>query len=292
VMTLAMRVYYLYMLSMYGLAVYLNLYVLLPLFFFRKKYWPYSLLIILTIILISLLIILIYSPENIENVENSFRQHLINTVFFVIVTSSLRFIRENLRKQEDITKLEKEKLQAELQNLKNQVNPHFLFNMLNNIYALNLEDHDKANEMILQLADLLRFQFQLAEQKEIYLEEEIKILESYIALEQIRLKEAKVLFEKKGNLNAFLISPMLMLPLVENAFKYGKNEFYFLLEVSDRTLHFSVKNEISVHARKKASAKTGILNLQKRLKLLYPGKHRLEIREEKNFFLVDLQITF
>lgn len=276
-------------LTICAFVVYINLYVLLPYLFFRKKYLAFALSLPLLLALGALLLNS-FSSFSYMVIDTPFADNLKNLFFFVIFASSFKFYRENDRKLLLLKQSEHKQLETELSLLKSQVNPHFLFNTLNNMYAANLQDHDKANEMILQLADILRFQLEVSQKSMIFLEEEILLIENYITLEKIRLHNNKVEFKKHGNFDGYEISPLLLLPLVENAFKFGKNYFIFKIQLEGNEFIFETENEIQQPRTKKMSGGLGLPNVQKRLELTYPKRYVFSHRQENQVFKVYLKI--
>ncbi len=192
-------------------------------------------------------------------------------------------------------KLMTEKKDAELQALKTQINPHFIFNSLNNIYSLVYQNSEKALPAIEELSRLLRYSTKDLEKPVIPLEKEMEYIESLIALESLRIKNPELLtVEKNITLPNQGISPMLLVPFVENAFKHGDfRDKGFILKISDDQgpLHFYLHNFKNSRYKDDFSG-IGIENVRKRLEILYPGSYQLSIRENKSEFVVDLKITF
>jgi hypothetical protein len=276
-------------LSICAIVVYINLYFLLPRLFFKKKYLAYAISLPACLVLGAFLIQSL-SGFRYMVIDTPFGQNLKNLFFFVVFSSSFKFYRENDRKLILLKQSEHKQLQTELSLLKSQVNPHFLFNTLNNMYATNLHDHEKANEMILQLADILRFQLEVSQKSMIFLEEEIRLIENYITLEKIRLHKSNVEVLKHGDFSGYEFSPLLLLPLVENAFKYGKNRFIFNIKLYDNDFIFETENEIQLSKTRKMSGGLGLPNVQKRLELVYPGRFVFNYMKEDNIFKVYLKI--
>ncbi|WP_209860738.1 histidine kinase [Chitinophaga sp. OAE865] len=191
-------------------------------------------------------------------------------------------------------------LLAELNLLKAQLHPHFLFNSLNNIYSLSLEKSEKAPEVILGISNILRYSLYECNSQQVLLKRDIEILKDYIRLEQIR-------YEERLDLNVFIsentsslqIAPMLMLPLVENAFKHGTAGTIDMpwiniqLHISENSLTLNISNSKpdSPLASNDSSGRIGIRNVQKRLDLLYPGKHSLKFFDEEDCFITLLHLN-
>ncbi|MCJ8154496.1 histidine kinase [Chryseobacterium sp. SSA4.19] len=189
--------------------------------------------------------------------------------------------------------LELERNQAKIQALKTQINPHFIFNSLNNIYSLVYQKSDKALPAIEELSKLLRFSTKDLEENFISLEKEIGYIDSLTALEKLRIKNPELLItERNISHPALPISPMLLVPFVENAFKHGdfRNKG-FLLKISDehKLLHFYLHNFKNQRVKDTISG-IGIDNVKKRLEILYPKKYELNIKDSESEFVVDLKI--
>ena len=165
----------------------------------------------------------------------------------------------------------------------------------NNIYAKNLDDSQKANEYIFGLTQLLQYQTISQQKQFIQLDEEVAIAKNYIALEEIRLHNCEVTIEEKGDFATFKIIPLLLLPLVENAFKYGagleKGQINFYFEQVDNQFNFISKNKIIASKSQRASTGIGLDNVQKRLNIIYPKKHTFKTAIIENTFIATLKIT-
>jgi len=200
------------------------------------------------------------------------------------------------KKQQEWMQAEKEKVTAELQLLKAQVHPHFLFNTLNNIYSFSLEQSPKTPGMILKLSSLLSYMLYDCKAEEVLLEKETEIMKNYIDLEKERYgNKIEISWDIEGDVKDKYIAPLLMLPFLENAFKHGTSE---QLEKPWLSVDMSVKQDLL--RCKIANSKNefvplskngiGIQNVKKRLEFLYPGKHELKMNDEGNFFVVSLLI--
>lgn len=187
-----------------------------------------------------------------------------------------------------------EKKSAQLQALKTQINPHFIFNSLNNIYSLVYQKSDKALSALEELSQLLRYSTKDLEKDFISLDKEIGYIDSLIALEKLRIKNPELLIvEKNINYPNLDISPMLLVPFVENAFKHGDFDgkgFTLKINDNDKTVHFHLHN-FKNEKVKDAVSGIGIDNVKKRLEILYPQKHQLNITESETEFTVDLKIN-
>ena len=193
-----------------------------------------------------------------------------------------------------------EKTKAELEALKSQVNPHFLFNSLNSLYALSLKGGTKASESILKLSEVMRYMIYEARDELVPLENEIAFIESYLALQQLRSDQrAAIRFAKKGETNNRKVAPLLLIPLIENSFKHGiKGEtgpsfVSIFLEVENGRLLFRIENNKgqvdNVEVEKHSGM--GLANVKKRLELMYPAKHELVVLDAEKTFSVDLKLN-
>lgn len=215
--------------------------------------------------------------------------------FVLMVAFGFKLAFHGARQLFVIERLKTKQVESELKLLKSQVNPHFLFNTLNNIYATNLKDHDKANEIIMELAELLRYQLKSQSHPLMPLDEEISILENYIDLEKIRVKDCQINIQKEGEFKQVKIVPLLLIPFVENAFKYGTGiepgqiELQFDLNQAN-VFTFYCRNKIVQKNGKVHSGGIGLDNVKKRLELRYRDNYSLELEKENGYFTVNLSI--
>jgi LytS/YehU family sensor histidine kinase len=196
--------------------------------------------------------------------------------------------------------LVKEKLEAELKLLKSQINPHFLFNTLNNLYALTLHHPHKAPEMVYKLSQLMNYMLYDGNQAEVPLEKEIHYIENYIDLEKIRYdKQVDVSLNVYDNVEGVMIAPLLLLPFVENSFKHGLSNrisggwIRIDILLQNNTLVMKVENSKSdPHKEKsiKPISGIGLQNVKKRLALIYPDQYNLQLMDEEETYLVVLKI--
>ena len=193
--------------------------------------------------------------------------------------------------------LQKENIQSQLEVLKAQVHPHFLFNTLNNIYSHTQGSSPTASKLVVGLSDMLRYMLYECNHPVVSLEKEIKMLDEYIALEKIRYgNELEMHVQFPDAARDFSISPLLLLPFVENAFKHGVSN---VLDYPWLNLSISLQGEVMTLKLLNSKPETampsqrqgiGIENVRKRLALLYPGKHELVIANEADVFIVNLKL--
>jgi len=284
------------------LIVYLNLRLLFPVFLEKGKYFLYGISVLaLTalgagfyIILFDSWIDYIFSGYYFIAYYGFFDISLY-FVIYIFVTSLLRLARGWFHLQE----IEKEKTVAELKALKTQINPHFLFNSLNSIYSLARKNSSQVPEKVIQLSDLMRHIIYDSDVEFILLPKEIDMIRNYIELQNLRTPEnEKIELEVTGEIEGKKVAPLIFLPFVENSFKHGlksgaENPFVKIkIEVFENSLVFEIEN-----SKGKTSEITdskykgiGIENVKKRLGLIYPNQHSLNISETENSFKVILQI--
>lgn len=221
---------------------------------------------------------------------------MIEAAFPAAVLMALKYVDTQVASIEREKNLVRDKLSTELQFLKNQLNPHFLFNTINNIYALTRKKSDKAPEIVMRLSELLSFMLYESSKETISIEREVKLLEDYISLEQIRYAdELSVVFNKEIDDASRQIAPLILLPLVENAFKHGASENHFdsfvhiHLTLKAHELLFTVENSFEETPKKSKSNNIGLHNTSRQLELIYK-KQKLEIYKAKNVFSVRLEI--
>lgn len=194
--------------------------------------------------------------------------------------------------------LEREKTEAELIALKAQVNPHFLFNTLNSIYGFTVEESPKSAQSIYQLSEIMRYTLEKSSAERVNMLDEIKFLENYVALQQLRIPtqenidlQLRINYDEKP----YEIAPLLLTPIVENAFKYGisiDNECFIHIDlrISNDKLYFECKNKKLSERLLEQGAGTGLEHLQKRLNLTYPNRHVFEIIKLDSVFIIKLEI--
>jgi sensor histidine kinase YesM len=215
------------------------------------------------------------------------------------IAVSIKLVKYWYAEKEMRQKSEKEKLTAELQLLRSQLHPHFLFNTLNNLYSLTLEKSSQAPQAILKLSSLLRYILYESDEPAVPIVKEIEILQDYIGLEQIRYGERLELSTRfTGDMGSKQIAPLLLLPFVENCFKHGVSEeldacwISLHLHVGDERLDLKLINSCLPADGQTAANGLGLQNVQRRLNLLYPGCHSLKIIPEADSFTVSLSISF
>ncbi|MDN3657993.1 histidine kinase [Ferruginibacter paludis] len=289
---------------------YLNLFLLLPKLYYRQKKMPYFLIVFI------FMLIAIYLPSYVRAEFMPPKMPLpdaglgvprrgpdtIGSVFgflhFLIIwfLSSIIHLAGRYRQMEQKNKeMRVQKLDAELSYLKAQINPHFLFNTLNNIYALAITQHDQTPEAILKLSDIMRYVTEDANTATVPLQKELDYLENYITLQQLRSNDKLTVdFTITGEAGTNSIAPLLLINFIENAFKYGvsNHEPCFInihILINERQLTLTVKNKVMVVTAEQSTF-TGTNNTLRRLHLQYAKKHNLTIDENDNLYGVFLQL--
>ena len=231
--------------------------------------------------------------KNITHYPSSYFGFVLVFLVGLVVTS----IQEWSKSEETKKEMEREKLNTELSLLRSQINPHFFFNTLNNIYSLAIIKSDETAASILKLSSIMRYVLTETDKEVVPISNEIEFLQNYINLQSVRLTD-KVKMDVDINPAGAdkQVAPLLLIAFVENAFKYGVStiEPSFItirLTTEGNTLQFFVENHI-VQAAKSSTVNTGIgiANVKRRLELLYPGKHRLTITEKNDLYTVNLEI--
>ncbi len=288
------------------ISVYSIIYVLIPKFYVRQKYFLFVLLSIATCFLaaiansiVATFYIKFIDPDfvfgsTLINVLAHFINNITVSVLFVIVILIEHYvIKEQLNRQ-----LEKERIEYELNFLKAQMNPHFMFNALNSIYFLMDKNIDQAKNVLLKFSSLLRYQLYDCSTEKCDLRNEIDFLSDYVALEKIRSCENVTVEFNKPDINKlYFISPLMLIPFVENAFKYvsrhaGSSNFISIncSVLEDTWLLFTVENSFVKSTEALNSNGLGIMNVKRRLEILYPDLHTIEIKENGSIFKVNLKI--
>ena len=226
------------------------------------------------------------------------RSHLTNLPVVAGFAVMIKLMKRWWLKQKETEQVGREKARAELQLLKAQIHPHFLFNTLNNIYFFTMTASVQAPEMIKKLTAMLHYILNECNQPSVPVEKELKMIQDYIALEKIRYGEQidiKTEIQEAGNNK--MIAPLLLIPFVENSFKHGASKMIthpwvkLRITFEDDMLHFFIINSKPLsHESASRNGSIGLKNVQKRLLLLYPGEHELNIISEPENFTVFLKI--
>ncbi|WP_257667913.1 sensor histidine kinase [Parapedobacter tibetensis] len=282
----------------------LNIHWLIPRYLLRRKYGNYFGLVFLLIIGYLLMQSLydhylfgyVLGPNRNVHLSASLIYNFTHTSLYLLLTVALKFSIDWYEQKKLLQEAEVGKLQAEVNYLRSQVNPHFLFNALNNLYALTIKKSDKAPDIVLKLSELMEYMLYESNETFVPIEKEIKYLSNYLELEKIRQgNQADIRLTVTGNSGNCRIPPFLILPLVENAFKHGisKAVHHAYLHVSiciGRELEVKIENNKLNFQQPDQNGGIGLFNLKKRLELLYPGSHDLKIMDQPDYYRVLLKI--
>lgn len=294
--------------------VYVNLYVLIPQLLVTKKYTRYLVSFAVLYVVTSIMIRYVHihyanaifpSYSDNQGIWDLFllgRVAILHLAPIMLITTIIKLWQMWYYQQKNSQALMKEKMEAELNYLKAQVHPHFLFNTLNNLYSLTLQKSDAAPNIVLKLSELISYMLYDSQANSIALQKEIEHVQNYITLEKLRYgNRLDVSFNVSGNTDRRQIAPLLLVPFVENAFKHGasneiKNAWITIdLKIKDRMLIVKVENSKSngmiAHDRQSYRNGIGLRNVQRRLDLLYPGNHELNIEDDSAHYAVDLKLT-
>ncbi|WP_439883189.1 sensor histidine kinase [Pontibacter sp. MBLB2868] len=284
---------------------YFNWYFLISRFLAKNKIFLYVAAVLATLVAMALIqapidyfIFRKYNPgmSTLYSSER-FLQYVISGLVTVFISSALKVTGNYIRNERLNKELENQKLSTELAYLKSQVNPHFLFNTLNNIYSLAYKQSPDTPDAIMKLSLLMRYMLYESNDTLVSLEKEVDHIKNFIDLQKLRLREqTSIKFNIEGSLEGKQIAPMLLMTLVENAFKHGlvsKNEVGIILNlvVEKDSLLFSTVNNTSTH-KKREFGGIGLQNLKRRLNLLYNGRHQLSFEEKEGTFFATLKINF
>ncbi|MBV6644834.1 MAG: histidine kinase [Cyclobacteriaceae bacterium] len=289
-----------------------NILIFVPKFLKRSKYWAYAGALFACSVFAHLVFRNILAGKQLIIVDHAKREHVVNTrsgakpfplfplMMIFGLGSGFEIFFEWEKQKRKNEESDKEKAYTELMFLKSQINPHFLFNTLNNIYSLATAKSEKTEAAILLLSDMLRYNLYEASGEKISIRKEVELIENFIALQKIRLvddSKINIDFQNQVSREVF-IEPMLLLPFVENAFKHGisyKRES--MVDVSLKTntydLSFEVVNSVNDSTVVEMSSRPsgiGLENVKKRLQMLYPNKHNLFVGKEGDVFRATLNV--
>ena len=287
-----------------SITVYVTNYLLIPKLIYRKKYVWFGLIFFVMIVASSLIklqviITILSSRQSIfTNLKLRIYDNVIPHFLLVSTGAAFKLLLDYATAQRQIARITKEKSQAELNFLKSQINPHFVFNTLNSIYFLIDKNNAAARDVLHKFSDMLRFQLYELNGEKIAIEKEIVYLKDYVDLQQLRLEHCLVHFNCPPNVSGFNVEPLLLIPFVENAFKhishysYKNNEVTLGFELEEEVFKFCISNTTEGTSQDVIGKHGGIglANVKRRLELLYPAKHKLTITETDNCYKVDLTL--
>lgn len=292
-------------------ATYFTLYILLPRYFLNRKYIEFALILGGSLLLAAFIqrmldYAIVYRIMDPVLLREPFFSatpilKIVLGIYPVVALAAFIKLGKFWYEQDRVTReLEKEKLEAELKFLKAQIHPHFLFNTLNNLYALTLKRSEQASEVVLKLSNLLNYMLYEGNVRKVKLEKELEVIRTYIALEQIRYGDRlNISYTITGDMDYKEIPPMLLLPFIENGFKHGAGE-----QINQVWVNIDIEIKGSVFIMEVENSKTetgpdeetghkegiGLKNVQRRLELLYGDHYDLQISDEKESFYISLKL--
>lgn len=293
----------------YAIIVYFNLLYLVPNYLTKNKFLTYcGLLLLATFIITPLKMIAFYFkfsglPQ--AQAQLIANQNLYFLVTFLIAGSSTVFkiISDWLRSSREKQELENRTMQTELRFLKSQINPHFLFNTLNNLYALTLKKSDKAPEIVIKLSEMMRYMLYECNEKQVLLSKEVHHIRNYLDLEQLRQgQNVEITFHVEGDISDQRIAPLMFIPFIENSFKHGlsnqisKGFLMMNLQVNQQQVDFFIENSkpeaMALPAQDhRRSGGIGLVNVRRRLDILYPDQYELNIQDNPKSYAVHLKLN-
>ena len=290
-----------------GAAVYYNIYLLIPRYLAKKQGWQYFLFFTLLVLIVTPIesLLLFTKSEGVPEVRAELLANLdlaFISNFFVVGTSTLvKITLDWLKNQKETQELETKTMQSELRFLKSQINPHFLFNTLNSLYALTLKKSDKAPDIVLKLSEMMRYMLYECNEPVVLLSKEVQYIKNYLDLEKLRQGQSvQIDFVVEGAISDQKIAPLMFMSFIENCFKHGLGNHIspgfvrITLKVAGNELAALIENSKPgsmpkpLHAR---SGGIGLTNVRRRLDLLYPNKYALKIEDAPDAYSVYLKIS-
>lgn len=283
---------------------YLTVIYIFPRFYGNKRQYIIISSIIITILSALAFVISLYLfpiPDKMAGKQLPFIffyvRKLMETSFVYFIATSVCLMERNNRLVRNEKILTEQKLETELKLLKAQINPHFIFNALNNIYSLTYTQAQNAPDAVLKLSEMLRYVFYDCSKNHVSLNQEIQYIENFIAFQQMKSEHSqKITLETKLNGNKTELAPMLFIPFIENAFKYSRIEdeegafVHIMISSENNKILFFMENSIPPENKPLPGSGTGIKNVQHRLDIVYKNKYELNISETKENYSVYLRI--
>ncbi len=305
--------YFIFEYGIFGLlnvsVFYINYMFLIPEFIKKnKKYWWYMFSFIFLMFITSAIktVIAVLNPDDLLQITRDGKHHpfSINAYailcvfiagFFLVCSCIIKFAVDWFSNERIQRNLESEKKDMELQFLKSQLNPHFLFNSLNNIYSLAYQKSDKTADAILKLSEIMRYMIYESNDSWVGLSKEVEYVQSFVELQKLRFKDgAAVEITINGEVDGQQIVPLILISFVENAFKHGvandsEDPIKINIIANQKILHFSVSNKKS-KTNKDAMGGVGLNNVERRLELLYPNRYKLNIVNSATHYTTELML--
>jgi two-component system LytT family sensor kinase len=288
--------------------VYFNIYVLVPKYVLQNKYYKYTLTLFSSLLVVYVLktglTYFIISKDIWPEANRDYHPFDINhivavcigEVYVLAIATSIYLMLTWLKEKERNRAIMVNQNKIKLKYLKNQIQPHFFFNTLNNLYALSLESSDKVPDVIIKLSNLMEYVlYDIQGSKFVPLIKEIDYIQNYIEIEKLRFENVEVSINLESDIDAIKVPPLLFISLIENAFKHGgvnneKLKIKINIRVTNSMLEFEILNNFVISPIKKNKKGIGLTNTKKRLKLIFKNNFNLAQRVKFNFYIISLQI--
>ena len=292
-----------------ALMIYFANYVLVPYLLYKKRFFLFGLSYVIMILLSSytkmqIIGSILGNPDLFNITSANFKTRIYDNIIphFFLVTAgvAVKLVIDFIQSQQRLTEMAVEKAETELNFLKSQINPHFLFNSINSVYFLIDKENTQARDALHKFSEMLRYQLYECNGEKISVEKEISFLKDYVDLQKLRTDEKySVQFNCSQNVKGFAIEPILLIPLVENSFKHishfrdsRQNEIKIDISRMNGEMIFSVFNTTeNGEVQMKEAGGIGLANVKRRLELLYPGKHSFEVEKKDESFEVKLKLS-
>lgn len=283
--------------------IYINTYILVPRLLLKNKLLFYFLAVIFSawaiLLIIGTLQSILYVNESTPQTMELSRLllNILSSTFsiglLIVGSTTALLFKYWILDSQRISELKTNTLHSELKLLKGQINPHFLFNMLNNANLLIKKRSPEASQVLFKLEDLLRYQLNDSTKEQVLLSSDIHFLNDFLNLEKIRRDKFEFTIAKEGEINQIEIPPLMFIPFVENAVKHNPDSESYVdlsFKVKNNILEFQCKNPKPIMPVKNTTGGLGFRNIHRRLELLYPNRHQLEIVEDDNTYIVNLRL--
>jgi sensor histidine kinase YesM len=281
--------------------VYILFYFLIPFYLLEKRWILFGLFftLVFTISLLYVHVVSAYISESMHLKADWSVLQIIGQSTLLLAVLATKVLKQWYYQKLKILEMQRQYRTADLKLLRSQVHPHFLFNTLNSLYAHSLYQSADVPEIILKLSGFLRFMVYESNTDFVPLKKEIALIQQYIELEQLRYGDRlEVTINISGNLNGKVITPLLLLPLLENAYKHSAtnklDQGWIQLSIHvtpDNDMHFQLINSKEQDAAGKAAGGVGLQSVRKQLELIYPGQHQLTVTEDNEVYIISLDIT-
>ncbi len=292
----------------YAAIIYINLLYLIPQFLSQKRFWIYVSLLLLAVMVLTpikvAIQVFLFADTHLfhQNYFIANQSYFFMSMFLVGSSSTIYGILSDwFVHQSEKMELQTQTMQSELKFLRSQINPHFLFNTLNNLYALTLKKSDDAPEIVLKLSEMMRYMLYECNERKVPLQKEVAYMKNYLDLERLRQHESiDIQFHQTGEIYDQKIAPLLLIPFIENSFKHGLNSHIdhgwvnINMIVSGNHLTFSIQNSKGPSQPRQVHRKSGgigLVNVKRRLNLIYDDQYQLKISNEPNIYRVVLDLN-